>query len=180
MSRAKTVATLSMCTAILIGGQLVLSGIVGVEIVTALLLCFSFCFGWRMGMAIATAFSLLRCIFFGFFLNVIILYLIYYNLFAFFFGWLQKHISKFSYPVKTAIVAPIAMVFTALFTLLDDLLNIIMYSMNRKAAMTYVATSIPAMISQIICTLVTVSALFVPLTTIITKINSENKIRRSV
>ena len=167
MSRAKTVALISMCTALLIGGQFVLSGVVGVEIVTVLLLCFSYCFGCRMGIAIATAFSLLRCLFFGFFVNVVVLYLIYYNLFALFFGWIGKRISKFSYPVKTVIVTFSAMIFTAFFTLFDDMLNIVLYSMNRNAAITYITASIPAMVSQIICTLVTVSVLFIPLTAII-------------
>jgi hypothetical protein len=167
MNRAKTVALISMCTALLIGGQFVLSGVVGVEIVTVLLLCFSYCFGCRMGIAIATAFSLLRCLFFGFFVNVVVLYLIYYNLFALFFGWIGKRISKFCYPVKTAIVTFSAMIFTAFFTLLDDTLNIVLYSMNRNAAITYITASIPALVSQIICTLVTVSVLFIPLTAII-------------
>ena len=178
MSRAKTVALISMCTALLIGGQYVLSGLVGVEIVTVLLLCFSYCFGCRMGIAIATAFSLLRCLFFGFFVNVVILYLIYYNLFALFFGWIGKKTAKLSYPAKTVIVTFSAMIFTSLFTLLDNILNIVLYSMNRNAAITYITSSIPAIVSQIICTLFTVSVLFAPLTTVIQKSGLKKSSRR--
>lgn len=85
---AKDVAAVGLMTALLIGGQLILSAVSGVEIVTVLLLCFSYSFGWKRGMAAATAFSLLRCFLFGFFPSVIVLYLIYYNVFAFLFGFL--------------------------------------------------------------------------------------------
>ena len=46
-------------------------------------------------MITATCFSLLRCLLFGFYPNIIILYLIYYNLFALLFGTLGKKFSAF-------------------------------------------------------------------------------------
>ncbi len=51
MKAAKEIALVGVFTALLIGGQFVLSGISGVEIVTVLLLSFSYCFGIRMGYA---------------------------------------------------------------------------------------------------------------------------------
>ncbi|MBQ9081748.1 MAG: hypothetical protein IJY26_03850 [Clostridia bacterium] len=83
---AKDIALVAVTVALLIGGQLALSMASGVEIVTILLLCFSYCFGAKRGMLAATAFSLLRCFIWGFYPTVIVLYLIYYNLFAFLFG----------------------------------------------------------------------------------------------
>ena len=79
---AKDIAYISVMTALLIGGQFALSFTYGLEIVTVLLLCFSYVFGVRRGMLTATAFSLLRCFVFGFYPTVLMLYLIYYNLFA--------------------------------------------------------------------------------------------------
>lgn len=87
---AKRVAVCAVSVALLIALQLTLSYIPGVELVTALLLCFCYSFGICMGLITATSFSLLRCILFGFNPNVIILYLVYYNLFAVLFGILGK------------------------------------------------------------------------------------------
>lgn len=78
---AKDVAYIALTTALLIGGQAALYG-VHVEVVTVLLLSFSYVFGPKKGALTATAFSLLRNFVFGFYFNVLILYLIYFNLFA--------------------------------------------------------------------------------------------------
>ena len=94
MRTAKEIALISVFTALLIGGQFVLSGISGIEIVTVLLLSFSYYFGIRRGLLVANAFSLLRCFIFGFFVNVIILYLVYYNFFVVVFGILGAKFKK--------------------------------------------------------------------------------------
>lgn len=78
---AKDVAYIALTTALLIGGQAALYGVY-VEVVTVLLLSFSYVFGPKKGVITATAFSLLRNFAFGFYFNVLILYLIYFNLFA--------------------------------------------------------------------------------------------------
>ena len=171
MEKTKFVVRVAMCVAILIGGQMVLTGISGIEIVTVILLCFCFHYGIRHGLAIATTFSLLRCFFFGFQINVIVLYLIYYNVFALFFGWLGKRITgKISLP-KLCIVVASAMVFTVLFTMLDNVITPLMFGFHKNAAMVYFAQSLTAVIPQTICTMVTVSILFVPLTKVISRIN---------
>ena len=87
---AKRIAVCAVSVALLIALQFTLSMVPGVELVTVLLLCFCYTFGVCMGLITATAFSLLRCILFGFNINVIVLYLIYYNLFAVLFGFLGK------------------------------------------------------------------------------------------
>ena len=63
--KTRDIVTVAMCAAMLIGAQLVLSGIAGVEIVTPLLLCFAYSLGAVRGCAIVTLFSLLRCFVFG-------------------------------------------------------------------------------------------------------------------
>lgn len=83
---AQSVAVCAVMCALLLAAQFVLSFVPGVEIVTALFLAFCTFFGWRCGMLTATAFSLLRCFVFGFYPNVIVLYLVYFNAFALFFG----------------------------------------------------------------------------------------------
>lgn len=76
--------------ALLVAVQYVFGFVVGVELVSVLLLCFCVSFGVRCGVLTATAFSLLRCLLYGFSPNVVLLYLIYYNLFACVFGLLRK------------------------------------------------------------------------------------------
>ncbi|MCD8039962.1 MAG: hypothetical protein LUF82_00390 [Clostridia bacterium] len=118
---AKEIAYAAIMAALLIGGQLALSCVAGVEIVTVLLCCFSFVFGRRSGVLAATAFSLLRCCIWGFYPNVVILYLLYYPLFAFIFGSLGKvkQSTYENFPIWAVILADIAfaavMVFCALF-----------------------------------------------------------------
>ena len=71
---AGELAACALMTALLIGGQLVLSSAAGVEVVTVMFLAFCTVYGRRAGMLTATAFSLLRCILFGFFHVLIYLY----------------------------------------------------------------------------------------------------------
>ena len=170
MEKTRFVVRVAMCVALLIGGQMALSGLSGIEIVTVMLLCFCFHYGIRHGVAVATAFSLLRCFFFGFQVNVIVLYLIYYNLFALFFGWLGKRISgRISLPKLCVIVAS-AMVFTVLFTMLDNVITPLIFAFHKNAAAVYFAQSLYEMVPQTVCTMATVSILFVPLTRILGEI----------
>ena len=171
MNKTKFVVRVAMCVALLIAGQLALSSVTGIEIVTVMLLCFCYCYGIRHGVAIATTFSLLRCFVFGFQINVIVLYLIYYNLFAIFFGWLGMCLTGKNALVKTVIVVASAVVFTVMFTLLDDVITPIMYGFSENAAKVYFYQSLAAVIPQTICTAVTVSLLFHPLTKVIQKVN---------
>ena len=157
--------------ALLIGGQLALNNVTGIEIVTVMLLCFCYSYGIRYGIATATTFSLLRCLIFGFQVNVIVLYLIYYNLFAIFFGWLGARFSGETAPIKTLIVVVAAVVFTVCFTLLDDVITPLIYGFHPNAAKAYFLGSLYAVIPQSVCTLVTVSVCFHPLTKVIQKIN---------
>lgn len=87
----RKLVTCAVMTALLIVTQFALSFVSGVELVTVILLCFCYTVGIRYGVITATAFSLLRCMLFGFTPNVVILYLVYYNLFALLFGGMKSH-----------------------------------------------------------------------------------------
>jgi hypothetical protein len=139
------------------------------------LLCLCFSYGIHTGVAIATTFSLLRCFFFGFQINVIVLYLIYYNLFAVFFGWLGRRFAGNITPVRKVVIVVSAVVFTVLFTLLDDVITPLMFGFHPNAAKVYFLQSLTAVIPQTICTAVTVSVLFTPLTKVIWKIDATKK-----
>ena len=171
MNKTKFIVRVAMCVALLIGGQLALTGISGIEIVTVMMLLFCFSYGIRHGIAIATTFSLLRCFVFGFQINVIVLYLIYYNLFAIFFGWLGARFAGKASLSKTILVVASAAAFTVCFTLLDDIITPLLYGFHRKAAMVYFLQSLYAVIPQTVCTVVTVSVCFHPLTRVIKKFN---------
>lgn len=171
MNSTKFIVRVAMSVALLIAVQMALSMISGVELVTVILLCLCFCYGIKTGLCIATTFSLLRCFFFGFQINVIVLYLIYYNLFALFFGWLGKRFSGETTWLQKGIVVVSAVVFTALFTLLDDAITPLMYGFSWNATKVYFIQSLAAMIPQTVCAAVSVLVLFPPLTRVIRKIN---------
>ena len=103
LSLSKEIAYIAVTCALLIGGQFVFSFVVGVEVVTLILVCFSFTFGARRGVICAVCFSLLRCVIYGFYPTVVILYLIYYPLLAFIFGLIGK-CENFSSPLCAAAV----------------------------------------------------------------------------
>ena len=167
MKETKFIVRVAMAVALLIAVQMALSAISGVELVTVILLCLSFCYGIQTGLAIATTFSLLRCFFFGFQVNIIVLYLIYYNLFALFFGWLGRRLTGDITLIRHGIIVAAAVVFTVLFTLLDDVITPLISGFWGNAAKVYFLQSLTAMIPQMICTAVTVSLLFIPLTRVI-------------
>lgn len=156
MRTAKEIALVSVFTALMIGGQIVLSGISGVEIVTVLLLSFSYYFGVSRGLLVANAFSLLKCFIFGFFVNVIILYLVYYNLFVGVFGILGYKFKKaLNIKILTLIVI-VASFMTVIFTGLDDVITPLYYGFSIDAMKTYAIASLAAVIPQVICTILTV------------------------
>ena len=163
MRITKELALTATFVALLIGAQLALSFVAGVEVVTVLFATFCFFFGVRRGMVVATVFSLLRCFVFGFFPNVIILYLVYYNLFALIIGLIGKWLNRSVSLKSLIIVTAAAVVLTACFTLLDNVVTPLFYSFTKEAAKAYFLTSITAMLPQCVCSLITVAVLFYPL-----------------
>lgn len=171
MSKTKFTVLVAMSVALLIAVQMALTAISGVEIVTVILLCLCFCYGPRTGLAISTTFSLVRCLFFGFQVNIIVLYLIYYNLFALFFGLLGRHFAGEITLIRHIMVVTFAVVFTVVFTMLDNVITPLIFGFHPNAAKAYFLQSMTAMVPQMICVAVTVSLLFIPLTRVIRKID---------
>ncbi len=95
--RVRSLTVCAVMTALLLAVQYALSAVSGVELVTVLLLAFSYCFGARMGTTAAAAFSLLRCLLYPFSPTALVLYLLYYPAFAFVFGMLGKREKPLSF-----------------------------------------------------------------------------------
>ena len=169
MQKTRFIVRVAICVAMLIGVQLALSAVAGIELVTAMMLCLCFSYGVRTGMTIATVFSLLRCFVFGFQVNVIVLYLVYYNLFAAFYGWLGGRFTGKITLLRNIIVVASAAVFTVCFTLLDNVITPLIFRFHANAAKVYFLQSLSALIPQVICAVITVSVLFMPLTGVIRK-----------
>lgn len=150
-------------TALLIAAQLALSMVAGVEIVTALFLAYCYSFGVRRGLVVGTCFSLLRCLLFGFFPTVVILYLVYYNLFALVFGISGKLLKGTAEWKRLIALIILAAAMTAVFTLLDDLITPWFFKYGPRAKRVYFYNSLPVMLIQTCCSVVTVAVLFVPL-----------------
>ena len=170
MIKTRDLARLAMCVAMLIGGQLALSAVAGIEIVTVLLVCFAFTYGRREGVIIAVVFSLLRCLIFGFQINVILLYLIYYPALAFFFGWLGSKINGDITPRLLALIVGLAVAFTIAFTLLDDVLTPLLYGFSPAVAKTYLLSSLYTLLPHVASVAVTVSIFFIPFKRVIERV----------
>ncbi len=160
MKTAKDLALVSVFTALLIGGQFALSMLSGVEIVTVLFLTFAFVFGVKKSLFVATAFSLLRCLIFGFFPTVILLYLLYYNLFALVIGSIGNKIEHRLTRKSHALLVGTAILLTVCFTALDNVLTPLFYGYTRQAALAYAVASLTALVPQTVCVFVTVLLLF--------------------
>ena len=157
---AKKIILAGVFTALLLGGQFVLSGVSGIEIVTVLLLTFAYKYGIKQGILVANAFSLIRCFIFGFMPNVIVLYLIYYNIFVVVFGIIGRVFNRGYSIKKHVIIISVGIFMTALFTLLDNVITPIMYSFSANATKAYFIASLYTVIPQVVCTFATVLLLF--------------------
>jgi hypothetical protein len=163
MNSVKYVILSGVFTALLIGAQMALSSVSGVEIVTILFLCYCYVFGVKQGLLVANAFSLIRCFIFGFAPTAIILYLVYYNLFVLVFGTLGR-VFKHEYNLKKhAVVVVVAVVMTALFTMLDNVITPLFYGFTIDATKAYFLASLYTLFPHALCSLCTSIILFAPL-----------------
>ena len=160
---SKEIALMGATVALLLAGQFVLSGVQGVEVVTVFLLSFCVAFGVRRGMVVATVFSLIRNFIYGFYLNVIILYLVYYNFFALTFGFTGKFIKNLPVWAEITVLSAAAGIITCCFTLLDDIITPYLYGYTAKSAAVYFYASLPVMGVQAACAVITVALLWFPL-----------------
>ena len=159
---AKEIAYIAVFCALVIGGQYLFSALPGVEIVTLLFVCYAYAFGPARGCLCATAFSLLRTFIFGFFPDVVILYLIYLNLLSLTFGLLGKTWRGKEGKMLILLVL-IACLGTLVFNLVDVGLKAVVSGMQGRALQVYFAASWSFTIPQLVCTAISVSVGFYPL-----------------
>lgn len=163
MKSSKTVIMPGVFTALLIASQFALSAVSGIEIVTILFLCFCYVYGVKQGLFVANAFSLIRCLVFGFNLNVLILYLVYFNLFALGFGGLGNAFKK-KYSIKIhAIVIAVCVLYTLAFTMLDNVITPIFYGFTLNATKGYFYASLYTLVPHLACSFTTTLLLFLPI-----------------
>lgn len=157
----KECAYLAVFVALVIAAQFCLSAVAGVEVVTVLFASYAFTFGKGRGMLAATAFSLLRMLVFGFFPQVLVLYLLYYNAFALLFGALGESVEE---PLKRLwLFILFACIATLLFSVLDLIVNALWYAYSWGALKVYALASLPVAATQTVCAAVSVGGLFMPL-----------------
>lgn len=171
MQKTKNIAIISIFTALLIGGQFALSAVSGIEIVTVLFITFAYVFGVRMSLFVANVFSLLRCFIFGFFPSVLILYLLYYNLFAVVAGVMGGKFKREYSIKKHLITTAVALLLTVCFTLLDNVITPLFFSYNAESTTAYWYASLSTLVPQLICVAVTVGLLFYPLHKVFSKMS---------
>ena len=163
MRSTRFITVTALYTALLLGVQFALSGVAGVELVTVFFLAFCFMAGVKAGVTVAVCFSTIRCFLFGFYPTVIILYLVYYTGFALFFGFLGNRFRRTVTFRAHLLSVVLSTAFTALFTLLDDVITPLFYGFGTQAAEAYFYSSLPFMLSQCVCVAISVSLLFIPL-----------------
>lgn len=162
---SKQLANISAFCAIMIVSQLLLSGVKGVEIITALFYCYCYIYGSKQGVIVALCFTLLRCLLFGFFPSVVVLYLIYYVIFALIAGLVGLKINKKRQVTQIIVSVITCVILTCLFTLIDDFIVYpIFYGVNGKGLTAYFYMSLGVMVTQMVCSAVTVAIMFLPLT----------------
>ena len=161
-SSAKEISFLSLFLAIVIGAQYALSAIPGVEVVTVLFVSYSFSMGKSRGMVAATAFSFLRQIVFGVFINVFILYIVYFNVLAFIFGAIGN-VERKKGVKRLWLITLCACVCCIGFTLFDNVLTPVWYGFTWEATKAYFIASLPFLTPQVVCVFFTVGYLFLPL-----------------
>lgn len=159
----KECAFLAVFVALLIATQFVFSALAGIELVSVLFMTYVFVMGITRGVFVATAFSLLRTMLFGFFPAVVLIYLVYYNAVAVCIGLLGKSLKQRGDVFKVLAVTSASCIATVCFTLLDDVVTPWFFHYTLEASKAYFWASIPVMIPHVVCVGVSVSLLFFPL-----------------
>ena len=163
MKTAKEITITGVFVALLIALQWALSVLPSVELVSVFSAVFCYSFGVKKGVIAMTAFSLLRCFVFGFFPTAMLLYLVYYNLFAVCFGFLGNKMRKKEGAGTHLWVILLVILITPCFTLLDNLITPLVLGFSKNAAKIYFASSLPFMATQTVCAALTTALLFYPL-----------------
>ncbi len=127
LSPSKKVAYTATTCALLIACQAIFSIAPGVEVVTLIFICFAYSFGRSCAVMLGFAFSLLRCVVFGFSPTALILYLAYYPLLGLTFAQIGKSkiFSSDKYVKIVYIITDVVLLVLALTPLSLILFNVI-------------------------------------------------------
>lgn len=157
---AKECAYIAVFVALTIAVQVTLAVLPSVEAVTLLFVAYAFVFGVKRSVIAGLAFAFIRQLVFGFFPSVLILYIVYYPLLAIVVGSLGRSgtpLAKFPFIIVCAVLL------TATFTLLDDVITPLYYGFGWGQTKAYFYASLPFMTTQMINAGVTVAVGFLPL-----------------
>ncbi len=163
MDKAKKIAICGAFCALLIVIQYAFSAIKGVELVTLFFVTFCFTFGGLYGLLVAFSFSLLRVLLYGFFPNVLILYLVFYPTLALAAGVLGKRLRESSNVKQLIVIILFGLACTVYFSALDCIVTPLFYKYAQKAWVAYVYQSIPVCLIQCCSTVASLLLLFIPL-----------------
>ncbi len=158
MKTTKEIVLVALFISLLIAVQVALSVVVGVELVTVLMVSFFIRFSPRLSFGVVNGFVLLRCVIFGFFPQVVILYIIYYNFLALVFTRF-KFSNKQLKAINYIIITVTAVLCTAVFTLLDDVITPIMFSYSQSMTKAYFVSSLIPMAMHCACVGITIPLL---------------------
>ncbi|MEG1613361.1 MAG: hypothetical protein RR357_04270 [Clostridia bacterium] len=172
MKRTKEIAIIGIYSALLIGVQFVLSFAAGIELVSLMLAVFSVVYGAKRGIVTALIFSVLRIFIFGAIPSVMVLYVIYYPLYAFVCAQFGKINGRWHYLSLLICVA----FMTVCFTLLDDLITPLMMSFSTSATKAYFLASLPILGIQAVCSTASVAVLYLPIKRLLEKIKSSSRL----
>ena len=159
-NKAKECAYTAVFVAFTLVAQLAFSFVAGVEIVTLLFFAYAFVFGAKRGAIVGLVFPVVRQLLFGFFPSVLILYLVYYPLVSVVIGLLGRGGKPLK---KYPLILVFAVVLTATFTLLDDIITPLYYGLGWEQTRGYFYASLPVMCVQMVSAGVTVAVGFLPL-----------------
>lgn len=154
----KECAYFAVFLAILFAVQFAFSSVVGIELISVLFITYAYVFGIRRSIFVSVVYSLARCLLYGFFPQVLVLYVVHFSLLCLIFGAMGK--SKAGL-VKCVIISIIA---TVGFTLLDDVITPLFYQFSLAVFKTYFIASLLPMLIHCACVGASVAVLFKPLT----------------
>lgn len=140
--KARRLTECALMVALLTAVQYTLGFIVGIELVTVVFAAFCTVFGAKSGVLTGIAFSLLRCLIFGFYPSATVLYLVYYTLFSLVFGALGSHT-----PRPAAVIAGLFIMSAASAAACAKGLRVSVVYQTRIRVMLFVLSAITALLA---------------------------------
>lgn len=176
MTPTKEIVYTATFVALLIAAQFALSALPNIEIVTALLAVWSFVMGARRALLATTSFSAFRCIVFGFYPTVILLYLVYYGFLAIVVSLLGRIKAINTSDARCLVVVTVTVTaLSPLFTLADCVITPLFYGFTHEAAVAYFFASLPFMGLSAASAAIGTSVLLLPVKKVLCAVKREKR-----